>query len=201
MFAQPAPESKLFLFLCVFSVFSAVHKCHTLLTYNRQTLLDIVKSWTHAEFTGFIPPELQPIVCSRSHHHHPQEGPETWSSSEYADTRRVLRRPRHKQGKRGGLHARLKARASQPPLPSLLLANVQSLENKLDKLRARITSQREIRECSALIFTETWLSDKVLESAVQLQTHSIHRGDQTAASGKTKGGGVQLVVWRYKDCP
>ncbi|KAK2899376.1 hypothetical protein Q8A73_012505 [Channa argus] len=69
-----------------------------------------------------------------------------------------------------------------PPLPSLLLANVRSLENKLDELRARITTQREIRECCALIFTETWLSDKVPEDAIQLHTHSVHRGNRTAAS-------------------
>ncbi|KAI3369115.1 hypothetical protein L3Q82_025439 [Scortum barcoo] len=61
---------------------------------------------------------------------------------------------RHRRGKRAGLDARLKACANQPPLPSLLLANVRSLENKLDELRARITSQREVRDCCALIFTD-----------------------------------------------
>ena len=79
------------------------------------------------------------------------EGPETPASSEYADPRRAQRRRRRKRGKRGGLHARLKACPSKPPLPSLLLANVRSLENKLDELRARITSQRETREGCALI--------------------------------------------------
>ncbi|KAI4889154.1 hypothetical protein NFI96_009762 [Prochilodus magdalenae] len=102
--------------------------------------------------------------------------------------------PRRKRGKRGGLHARLKARAMRPPLPSLLLANVRSLENKLDELRARITTQREIRDCCALILTETWLSDSTPDSAIQLQTHSVHRGDRTAASGKNKGGGVCVFV-------
>ncbi|KAI4884158.1 hypothetical protein NFI96_005463 [Prochilodus magdalenae] len=82
----------------------------------------------------------------------------------------------------------------RPPLPSLLLANVRSLENKLDELRARITTQREIRDCCALILTETWLSDSTPDSAIQLQTHSVHRGDRTAASGKNKGGGVCVFV-------
>lgn len=67
---------------------------------------------------------------------------------------------RSKRGMRGGLHARLKACIRWPPLTSPLLANMRSLENKLDKLRARITTQREKRECCTLIFTETWLSDK-----------------------------------------
>lgn len=38
-------------------------------------------------------------------------------------------------------------------------------ENKLDKLRAKIVTQQEIRECCGLIFTETWLSEKVPEHA------------------------------------
>ncbi len=33
-----------------------------------------------------------------------------------------------------------------PPLPSILLANVQSLVNKMDDLRARISFQRDIRD-------------------------------------------------------
>lgn len=99
-------------------------------------------------------------------------------------------RTRRRRGKRGGLHARLKARATRPPLPSLLLTNVRSLENKMDELRTRTTTQREIRECCALIFTETWTTDNTPDSAIQLQTHSVHRGDRTSASGKNKGGGV-----------
>ena len=43
------------------------------------------------------------------------------------------------------------------PLPSILLANVQSLDNKVDKLRARISFQRDIRDCNILCFTESWL--------------------------------------------
>lgn len=178
-------------FFCLFSVLSATHKCRALLTCNRQELLDIANSANHLEFTGFIPLELQHISRSHSHRHHPQEGREAPSSSEVADPRRVLQRG---QTKRGGLHDKLKARTSRPPQPSLLLANMRPLENKLDELRARVTSQQEIRECCTLIFTETWLSEKVPESSVQLQTHSIHRGDWTAASGKAKGEGVYVFI-------
>ncbi|KAI4899983.1 hypothetical protein NFI96_001451 [Prochilodus magdalenae] len=32
------------------------------------------------------------------------------------------------------------------------------------------------------------------DSAIQLQTHSVHRGDRTVASGKNKGGGVCVFV-------
>ena len=125
---------------------SIEHTCHALLTYNRQALLDIENSHRIPVFTGFTPPELQLIVCPRSHHHHSREGPGALSWSVLAEPRRALRRRRHKRDKRGGLHARLKACGSRPPLPSLLLANVRSLENKLDELIARTTTQQEIRE-------------------------------------------------------
>lgn len=39
-----------------------------------------------------------------------------------------------KNGKRSGLHARLKVNGMQLPLPSLLLTNIRELENKLDEL-------------------------------------------------------------------
>ena len=151
-FARSVTECRLFLLFPF--IFSAVHKCNTLLTYNGQTLLDIATSNSSSQFTGFIFLELQLIVRTRNHH--PREGQEAPSPTEHADPRTALRRQRRKWGKRGGLHARLKARASRPPLPSLLLANMRSLENKLDELRARITTQREMRECCALIFTETF---------------------------------------------
>lgn len=172
VFARSALECRLSFIFCVLSVLFALDKCCALLTYTRQALLDIVRPGSHRK------------------RHHSQEGHKAPSPSEPLDPRRAIRRRQRQRGKRGGLYARLKARASRLPLPSLLLANVRSLENKLDEIRARITTQREIRECWALIFTETWLSDKVPECAIQLQTHSVHRGDQTAASGKAIGGDV-----------
>lgn len=43
-----------------------------------------------------------------------------------------------RQGKWGGILLRLQQCPSQPPLTSILLANVQSLDNKLDKLQCQI---------------------------------------------------------------
>ena len=39
-------------------------------------------------------------------------------------------------------------------LPSMLLANVQALDNKLDDLHALLSFQRDIRSCNVLCFTE-----------------------------------------------
>ncbi len=71
------------------------------------------------------------------------------------------RRRRKHRGRRAGIRNRLRKRAHSPPLPSILLANVQSLENKMDDLRARISFQRDIKDCNILCLTETWLTPSV----------------------------------------
>ncbi len=102
------------------------------------------------------------------------------------------RRKKHRV-RRGirGIHNRLRKKAHSPPLPSILLANVQSLENKMDDLRARISFQRDIRDCNILCLTETWLTPSVPDTAVTLSDNfSVLRMDRTVEAGKTKGSGV-----------
>ena len=48
-----------------------------------------------------------------------------------------------------------------------------------------------------IIFTETWLSDSIPDSTIQLATHSVYRGDRTAASEKTRGGVCVYVNNRW----
>ncbi len=48
-----------------------------------------------------------------------------------------MRRKKHR-GKHAGIRNR-REKAHSPPLPSILLANVQSLDNKMDDLRARMS--------------------------------------------------------------
>ncbi len=76
------------------------------------------------------------------------------------------RRRRKHRGRRAGIRYRLRKRAHSPPLPSILLANVRSLENKMDDLRARISFQRDIRDCNIFCLTETWLTPSVPDTAV-----------------------------------
>ncbi len=104
------------------------------------------------------------------------------------------RRKKHR-GRRAGIGDRLRKRAHSPPLPSILLANVQSLENKMDDLRARISFQRDIRDCNILCLTETWLNPSVPDTAVTPSDNfSVLRMDRTAEAGKTKGGGVCFMI-------
>lgn len=75
-------------------------------------------------------------------------------------------------------------------LPTILLANVRSLDKQLDHLRLRRTTWREIRDCCAFVFTETWLNDNTPDSAVQLDGLCLHRADRNTLSGKSRGGGL-----------
>ncbi len=105
------------------------------------------------------------------------------------------RRRRKHRGRRAGIRNRLRKRAHSPPLPSILLANVQSLENKMDDLRARISFQRDIRDCNIFCLTETWLTPSVPDTAVTPSDNfSVLRMDRTAEAGKTKGGGVCFMI-------
>uniref|UniRef100_A0A8C8EX64 Cyclin-dependent kinase 8 n=1 Tax=Oncorhynchus tshawytscha TaxID=74940 RepID=A0A8C8EX64_ONCTS len=100
-----------------------------------------------------------------------------------------------KRGKRSGLLVRLRRRAHRAPLPSILLANVQSLDNKVDEIRARVAFQRDIRDCNVLCFTETWLTGETQSEAVQPASFSTHRADRNKhLSGKKTGGGVCLMA-------
>ena len=111
---------------------------------------------------------------------------------------RVLRKRREraqKRGKRGGVAVRLKASPHRPAIPSMMLANVRSLDTQLDELKLRMAARREIRDCCAYVFTETWLNDRIPDTAVQLDGFSLHRADRvTSLSGKTKGGGVCIYI-------
>ena len=99
------------------------------------------------------------------------------------------------RGRRGGVRNGLRSQAHWPPLPSILLANIQSLKNKLDDFRARIKFQREIRDCNIRWLSETWLTSLVPDTAVTPSKHfSLFRMDRTEESGKTRGGGVCFMI-------
>ncbi len=105
------------------------------------------------------------------------------------------RKRRQKRGKRAGVLVRLRRHPLRPPLPTILLANVQSLDNKLCELRARISYQREIRDCCIICLTETWMSAVVPDSAIKLTGFSVHRSDRTKElTGKSRGGGVCFFI-------
>jgi len=110
------------------------------------------------------------------------------------------RKRRRKRGKRAGVLVRLRRRAYRPPLPTILLANIQSLDNKLCELRARISYQRETRDCCVICHIETWMSAMVFRdfqpssSRVSL---CIARIEQKSSQGKAEvGSSVSISTTR-----
>ena len=143
------------------------------------------------------------IRATSTHQHYDQEYDFPEADPLFGLTPRTMDRipagdPKQRRRRRGrwsGLLVRLRSRASRAPLPSILLANVQSLDNKVDRIRARVAFQRDIRDCNVLCFTETWLNRDTLSESVQPPGFFTHHADSNKhLSGKKKGGEVCLMI-------
>ncbi len=166
---------------CVFLLFYVLDVV-SITVYDRDTLLNIGSSVTQrkSDFEFLNAGGLFTDTASE---------PFVW----VAQSRKRLRH--RKRGKRAGDLVRLRCRAFRPPLPIILVANVQSLDNKLCKLRSRISYQRETRDCCVICLTETWMSAMVPDSAIELTGFSVHRWDRTKElTGKSRGGGVCFYI-------
>ncbi len=110
-------------------------------------------------------------------------------------TRPRRRKRSWKRGKRAGVLFRLRRRAFRPSLPIILLANVQSLDNKLCELRAYISYQRETRDCCVICLAENCMSVMVPDSAIELTGISVHCSDRTKElTGKSRGGSICFYI-------
>ncbi len=167
-----------YLFFLLFYVLDVV----SITVYDRDTLLNIGSSVAQRK------PDFEFLNAC--------EGVFTDTAAEpFVWVTKSRKRRRRKRGKRAGVLIRLRRRAFRPPLPTILLANVQSLDNKLCELRARISYQRETRDCCVICLTETWMSAMVPDSAIELTGFSVHRSDRTKElTGKSRGGGVCFYI-------
>lgn len=85
-------------------------------------------------------------------------------------------------------------RRFKPSIPTVIMGNVNSLQNKIDELCA-LNNHRLYRECSLFIFTETWLTELTPQANVDLCGFTSVRADRdTQASGKSRGGGLIVYV-------
>ncbi len=151
-----------------------------MIMYDKRTLLDIGPRYTNLIQDTLSTDPAWPLEILRS------------TEVDKGRLNNTRRRKKHR-GKRAGIRNRLRKRAHSPPLPSILLANVQSLENKMDDLRARISFQRDIRDRN--ILCSTWLTPTVPDTAVTPSDNfSVLQMDRTAEAGKTKGGGVCFFI-------
>ncbi len=116
--------------------------------YDRQSLLDIDNVYKH-QLSPVTTEKLQGLCLLL------KPDPETAASP--TDATRINRRRRRcergqKRGKRGGIRARLRANPTSPAIPSLMLSNVRSLENKLDLIQLSRSTQHETRDCCVFCF-------------------------------------------------
>lgn len=86
---------------------------------------------------------------------------------------------------------------NRPPLPSVILVNVHSLDDKVDELRGRVTFQSGTKSCNIIVLTETWLGRSTADSATVPEGLSIHRQDPTIVSSKSKMGGVCFIFMAF----
>ncbi len=107
---------------------------------------------------------------------------------------------RRKRGKRAGVLVRLRRRAFRPPLPTILLANVQSLDNKFCEPRARITYQRETRDCCFICLTETRMSAMVPDLAIELTGFLTGRSQVVPILGNNTSSPLTLNTGAPKGC-
>ncbi len=102
-----------------------------------------------------------------------------------------------KRRRKGGVRQRLKnVSLSKTPLPTIILANVQSLWKKTDELQAMVKFQHDYRNVCLMALTETWLSEGDSDSGLRLDDFGVPvRMDRDAReTGKVQEGGVCLYI-------
>lgn len=116
--------------LCKFAVFFLlisdlfILNSFALTSYTQQELLDIGEDFSNSFITNLrLIPEISRTPGA------------THSTRPGRNARRRRRDRKQRRGKRGGLRAKLKLTPLRLSLPSIFLANVRSLVNKMDELR------------------------------------------------------------------
>ena len=109
----------------------------------------------------------------------------------------ILRKRR--RGTRAGTKRKQKRRAFKrtfkPALPTVIMGNVRSLNNKTEELESLVRSQNVYRDSCLLCFTETWLKDCIPEQHTNFTGFLTIRSDRDSkACGKRSGGGIALLV-------
>ncbi|CAB4038401.1 Hypothetical predicted protein, partial [Paramuricea clavata] len=78
------------------------------------------------------------------------------------------------------------ARDNNFPLPTLLVANVRSIINKIDELQL----VAQINQVEVICITESWLNTSVVDSMISLSNFIQFRNDRTYSCG----GGVSIYI-------
>ena len=98
-----------------------------------------------------------------------------------------VKKRHRKMGHRSGILLKIHRRVIKLPLPSVLLANVQSLDNKIVDLRLRYLTNRTLKTITS------YVSPRDTDN-IDLAGCFMYRQNREVTSGKTRGGGVFLFV-------
>ncbi len=98
-------------------------------------------------------------------------------------------------GKRAGALVKLRRWGLRTPLPSIHLANLRSLPNKMDKLLLFSQLNKDFWNSAALSSTEIWLNGAIPDTALHLANFQLIGSDRDAESmGKLHGGGTCFYI-------
>ena len=165
------------LIICTVLMVLSTQRSHAILKYSREDILlvnaqnkDLPAPTEVQDFINFLNSSHDNVKSSHGSH--------------------------RKRGKRGGLLVKLRNRTTRkPPVPSIIMANIQSFWNKIDELFCRIRSQKDYRDCCVFSFSETWLTPSHPDSALQPHGFTLFRQDRdNRITGKSQGGGVCLLI-------
>ncbi|KAK3566876.1 hypothetical protein QTP86_004772 [Hemibagrus guttatus] len=102
---------------------------------------------------------------------------------------------KRKRGKRAGALVMLRQRGFRTVLPSIHLANLRSLPNKMDELLLLSRTNKDFSNSAALCFTESWLNNTIPNNALNLPGFQLLRADRVVESaGKLRGGGTCFYI-------
>ena len=129
---------------CFFTLFVTyfVHNVSATVSYDQKELLDIRTAITHP-------------IRDEYFFFNEQDGKDLLQTPDKALITVIRRRNRRRyRGRSSGCLVRIRRRVDNLTLHLVLLANVQSLDNKIDELQVCISYQRDIKNCDILCFTE-----------------------------------------------
>ena len=99
------------------------------------------------------------------------------------------------RGMPGGKPAKFRQGCYNVPLPSLILANGQSIHNKINEIVIRIDKFCDYRDCNVYCFTETWLTPDYIDRALQSPGFAVYRHDRNRdTAGNSRGCGVCFLI-------
>ncbi|XP_061644238.1 zinc finger protein 711 isoform X2 [Phyllopteryx taeniolatus] len=99
-----------------------------------------------------------------------------------------------RRGKSTGIQVKLRKRGYRLPLPSIHLANLRSLTNKMEELHRLTKTSKDFGRSAALCFMETWLCERVPDGVVMLPGFQLRPARVTELSEKTKGGRICFYI-------